>query len=75
MWSALGHKVEDHEKRKTACISICDEMKCSLRDVCSAYLRMTSEPIKENTLSDEEQAMVEQMRNWAQTARGGGLNG
>ena len=74
MWAELSHKIEDNDKRKTACVSICDEMKCSLREQCDPYKRMTETPL-EDTLSDEEKATVEQMRNWAQTARGGGLNG
>ena len=75
MMSEVQYKIRetDNNQIEGACMALCDTMKCSLRGLCGNYKQWSKEP--EVELTDEQKALVKQMRTWASTAQRGGLNG
>jgi hypothetical protein len=55
--------------------SVCDEIKCALRDSCDGYVNMTKTMHDEENMTDEQKKTAEEMVKWMTTARNGGLNG
>ncbi len=63
------------EEVNSAIKQVCEGIKCQLRDNCRYYAELKSQELEQSELTDEQKVIIKQMQAWAQTARGGGLNG
>ena len=76
LYTAISKKEDiPEDDRGKACVAVCNTIKCSLRDSCAQYISLNDTIDEEENMSDDDKEMIKQMKNWANTAQRGGLNG